>query len=410
MKHAVHRFVPVLLVVVLALASVSSASAESATEVDRAAPSQAAVVHNWEQTSIDTIYKPPAGMTPTPIPVGVLYLGFTSLAMYRAAQAAGYARASQVAAIAVAAHDVLVAYYPDTAGLDEKLAASLSSVPDGWAKQRGTAIGAFVAHRLIKSREDDGRNDTSIVYSKPPQPGIWQPQPAEMLAPWLGFVDPLVLRAGIKVDGPDPINSMAYAFDYQEVKRIGAKDGADRTQSQTDTALFFNSNSAIMVSEALLDYLNENPLGLRETARLFAVAHSAMADAIITCWRLKYEVGFWRPNQAIQGAASDGNPATIPDTSWEPLLPTPPYSDYVSGHGCLTGPAIQAIRNTLGEETALTLHSYPTNSDKPYPNLSSIEFDTFHARIWGGLHFRDAMEDAYYIGHEAADRVQRQLR
>jgi len=205
MKHAVHRLVPVLLVVVLALASVSSASAESATGVDRAAPSQAAVVHNWEQTSIDTIYKPPAGMTPTPIPVGVLYLGFTSLAMYRAAQAAGYARASQVAAIAVAAHDVLVAYYPDTAGLDEKLAASLSSVPDGWAKQRGTAIGAFIAHRLIKSREDDGRNDTSIVYSKPPQPGIWQPQPAEMLAPWLGFVDPLVLRAGIKVDGPDPI-------------------------------------------------------------------------------------------------------------------------------------------------------------------------------------------------------------
>ena len=135
-----------------------------------------------------------------------------------------------------------------------------------------------------------------------------------------------------------------------------------------------------------------------------------MSDALITCWRLKYDVGFWRPFQAIHGADTDGNPATTPDPGWAPLIANPPYSDYVSGHGCLTSPAVQTIRRLLGENTTLTLHSYNTKADRTYPTLGAIEHDAFHARIWGGLHFRTAMEDAYAIGHEAADEILGKLR
>ena len=136
------------------------------------------------------------------------------------------------------------------------------------------------------------------------------------------------------------------------------------------------------------------------------------SDAIITCWRLKYEVGFWRPFQAIHAADTDGNPATAPDPSWTPLIANPPYSDYVSGHGCLTSPTVQIIRRTLGENTPLRLHSYSTliqRTDRDYRTLGAIEHDAFHARIWGGLHFRTAMEDAYAIGHTAADQVLHRL-
>lgn len=146
------------------------------------------------------------------------------------------------------------------------------------------------------------------------------------------------------------------------------------------------------------------------TPRLFAVMHTAMSDAIILCWRLKYDVGFWRPFQAIQAAETDGNPATTADPTWTPLIPNPPYSDYVSGHGCLTAPAVQAIRRTLGERTPLTLHSYVTNTERTFANLRDLEHDAFYARIWGGLHFRTAMDDAYAIGHAAADQVLRRLR
>ena len=136
--------------------------------------------------------------------------------------------------------------------------------------------------------------------------------------------------------------------------------------------------------------------------------HGAMTDSVITCWRLKYD-GFWRPFQAINGTPDDdGNPATVEEPGWAPLIPNPPYPDYVSGHACVTGPQVETIRRMLGEETSLTLHSTNPLSlqpDRTFATLSEIEFDAFHARIWGGLHFRDAMEDGYYIGHTAARRA-----
>ncbi len=92
------------------------------------------------------------------------------------------------------------------------------------------------------------------------------------------------------------------------------------------------------------------------------------------------------------------------------LIPNPAYADYTSGHGCVTGSSIQAIRHLLGEGTPLTLHSANVPTDVAYRNLRSIERDALMARIWGGLHFRDAMEDAYTIGHRAADLAVAKLR
>jgi hypothetical protein len=84
----------------------------------------------------------------------------------------------------------------------------------------------------------------------------------------------------------------------------------------------------------------------------------------------------------------------------------PNYSDYVSGHGCLTGPAVQVIRRSLGETAQRELRSvnFP-NNPRTYARLTDLEFDAFHARIWGGFHFRKAMTDAYEIAHRTADAV-----
>ena len=79
-------------------------------------------------------------------------------------------------------------------------------------------------------------------------------------------------------------------------------------------------------------------------------------------------------------------------------------------HGCLTAPAVAGHPPDLGERTSLTLHSYVTNTDQTFASLRDLERDAFYARIWGGLHFRTAMVDAYSIGHTAADQVLRKLR
>lgn len=381
------------------------------------------VLHDWERTAISTIFQLPEALgkrdpliAATPVAVGVPYLGFASVAMYRAVQGADRKHGSAAAAVAQSGHDVLVEYYPMwEPELNARLQASLAAIPDGWAKYRGIEAGQRAATSMIRSRAHDGRNDPRYVYTKTAAPGVWPAvadPPAGMLAPWLGFMDRLVVNRPVKVDGPDALTSAQYAADYREAKSLGGATKSSRTPTQTDTAVFFNSNSAAMVGEGVLAYLDSHPLSLEDTARLFARMHGSMTDAVVTCWRLKYEVGFWRPAQAIPGAGSDGNPATIPDPTWTPLIPNPPYSDYVSGHGCLTAPAVQIVRRTLGETTSLTLHSYsaPTNKDWTFPNLSDIEDKAFSARIWGGLHFRTAMVDAYDIGHQTADQVWRRLR
>jgi len=396
----------IVTLLVMAIAGIAAAAPATAAH-PHSSPGSSSVIRDWERISLRTIYTDAA----TPIPIGVPYLGFVSLAMYNAVQATDRKHGSAAAAAAQAAHDVLAAYFSAWAApLQADLEASLKAIPGrGAAKERGIEAGARAARAMVESRVGDGRNDTSIVYTKTAAPGVWPavspPPVGGMLAPWLGFVDPLVLRRSIRVDGPDPLTSAEYTADYNEAKSLGRATGSARTQAQSDTALFFNSNSAIMVAEGVLDYLDDRPMSLRDTARMFARMHSSMTDAVITCWRLKYEVGFWRPAQAIPGADSDGNPATISDSSWTPLIANPPYSDYVSGHGCLTAPAVQIVRRTLGENTRLTLHSDSSNTDWKFKNLSDIEDKAFHARIWGGLHFRTAMEDAYYIGHQTANRV-----
>ncbi len=401
-----------LLTIPLLALTTTETSGQARERSPRAAAAESPqVVLDWERILMQTVY--PA----TPIPNGVPLLGFTSVAMHDAVKKSmRRTRSSETAAVARAAHDVLVHYFPASAAtLDGHLATSLASVSDAVARHRGQLAGAAAATEMLASRVGDGYGDDTIHYAMPPGIGVWQPMPpaTDMLAAWLGSLKPLVVRRQVRVDGPDPLRSRRYATDFNEVKRHGgeAATGSERSQRQTSTALFFNSNSATMVSDALVRYLESGKghLSLARTALLFARIHAAMTDSVIQVWRLKRDVGFWRPFEAIAGAGADGNPRTKPQAGWAPLLGYPPYSDYVSGHASLTGPAVEVIRRTLGERTKLELTSVNSPTPRTYPTLRAVEWNAFHSRIWGGLHFRDAMVDGYRIGHVTARRVMQKL-
>ncbi len=340
-------------------------------------------------------------------------MGYASMAMYDATRTSlDRRRSSEAAAVAVAAHGVLSHHFPTNAALGPNMLASLAAEPDGAPKDRGIRIGEAAARRLLASRADDGYGDPDVHYTKPPGVGVWQPTPpaTDMLAAWIGSMDPLVVPRPVRVDGPDPLDSPEYAADYREVKRLGSATSSARRPGQTLTALFYNANSATMVGDALVRRLQERPMGVRRTARIFAAMHASMTDTLIRCWQLKRDVGLWRPSQAIAGAAEDGNPATRPEAGWTPLVPNPPYSDYVSGHACLTAPAIETIRQLMGERTTLELASVYAPRARVYRNLGAIERQALMARIWSGLLFRDAMEDGYTLGHRTARRVLTLLR
>ena len=134
--------------------------------------SSATVALKWQQIAQRTVYAPPS----TPIPSSALYFGFTSLAMDAAVSRARAPGVSASAAAAVAAHDVLVAYFPaSTAPLDDDLAAS--AVDHLRRSGRATA-----AQRSVGPPRPPWwpvaaatAANAAVVYCRDPAPGIWQP-------------------------------------------------------------------------------------------------------------------------------------------------------------------------------------------------------------------------------------------
>jgi len=352
-------------------------------------PESAEVALAWQGTALTTVPFSPAKS---------LYLAFTSRAVDKAVtHSLRAANSSETAAVAQAAHDVLKEYFPGaSANLDARLAESLAGVPNGPAEDKGVAIGAEAAAEQIASRVGDGRNDASIVYSASPGIGVWT-DTRPMATPWYGFVDRVAGGRPVPVDGPDPVGSPAYRADLAEVQADG-EAGADAAKAATAT--FFNVDAFALYRNGLIAHLRANPIGLAATTALFADLDVASAEAMRQVWRHKFTVGFWRPVAAI--TSDDGDPQTTPDSGWTTVLPTPPYPEYPSGHGALTASFAEAVRCHLGE---IPLTVSGAGAPRTYSSLSAMEGQALLSRIWGGIHFRDAMEDAYLLGHSVARQV-----
>jgi hypothetical protein len=384
-----------------------TARASTGPQDDHVKAAEAAVL--WQRIAVRTIW---SETVPTPAPpVGSMYLTFTSLAVHDAAQEARRrGRVAATAAVATAAHDVLWEYFPASrTNLDADLAATMARIPDGAKADGGAEIGAAAADAMIASRVGDGRFDPAIVYQKTPGPGVWQPAPGGGMAlAWLGFLDPVVDIEPVALDGPDPIGSPAYAADYAEVAAIGSTTSTTRTEEQTTISRFFANNVNGAYRVAVCDVLDQEPMGLVPTTRLFARMDAAVLTSFIRTFRLKYDLGYWRPYEAIAAADTDGNPATAPIPGWTSLNTNPAYSEYTSGHAAATSPWAEVVRQTLGDDTPLVIRA--AGQVRSYPTVSALEHDALHARIWGGLHFRDAMDDGYHLGHTTAHRVMAAIR
>ena len=110
---------------------------------------------------------------------------------------------------------------------------------------------------------------------------------------------------------------------------------------------------------------------LSENARLLATLNLAIADAAISCWDAKYFYEFWRPVTAIRldDADGDGNPD---DPNWTPLVVTPAFPEYTSGHSSVAGAAATVLVDYFGEDTPFVLESQEEpNRVRYYPNFTS---------------------------------------
>jgi hypothetical protein len=403
----------VVAVLVTSLAGTATAAPTAATTTS----DDPTVITDWNAIAVTTL----AGDTTKQPIEAFLYTAFVQAAVYDAVVGVKgryepysfHARArrgtsAQAAAVA-AAHKVLVTYSPYAqATLDAAYAASLAQLPDGQAKDRGIAFGTRAAEHLIRLRANDGR-DATIPFTQPPAPGVWRPTPPSFLpfsAPQLGFVTPLLVRSATQFGPPKPpkLTSARYTRDFNEVKALGSSTSTERTAAQTDTARFFSGNALVQYNATLRDQVTVRDLDIVEAARMFAAVDMNVADGVISVWYAKYVYGYWRPVTAINLADTDGNPATVADPSWTPLLATPPYPDYPSGYNVVNAAVTHSLENLFHtRHLQLTLISTAVPGvERHYDSGRVLRRDVVDARIWLGIHFRFADTAARDMGRRIA--------
>ncbi len=319
------------------------------------------------------------------------------------------------AAAAGAAQQVLTYFYPERARKFDALYEN--SVPtDSESVRRGLALGRYVAKEILKWRSEDG-SDQEVRYVPGDKPGQWRPTPptfTKALVPHWPNVTCFALRRGFQFrsDGPPKMTDKAYTEAFAEVKRLGRKTDSDRTRDQTEIAHFWEDGSGTVTppghwNHIAQDISRQQRLSLIENARLFALLNVAFADAGIACWDCKYHFSLWRPVYAIREADRDGNSDTTADRDWEPLLITPPFPSYTSGHSSFSGAGARILAGVIGSDT----FRFESTSDglpgvtRRFTSFWAAAQEAGMSRIYGGIHWQFDNTDGLRCGKLVAEHV-----
>ena len=437
-----------VLLALTAAAALAAAASTGTTRNAAAALPPGNTVTQWNKIAEDTVVGSGAFQAE-----GFIYMAYASTAVYNAVVAieGGYepldstitapAGASVECAVVEAAYRTLRYYFSSfpvlVANLDADYAEALSPsnldgcTADGGA---GTGVGLAAADQVISNRttgpNPDGRltpiGVTSSFPTLPPGPGVWRLTPpfAAPQTPWVANVRPFVLQGlgQFLSDPPPSLQSNEWVEAFNEIKAYGAANSSVRSDEQTNLARFELANVVRQYNRVGRDIAAARGLGLLETARLASMVNLVGADALGSALYAKYHYLFWRPVTAIDPAAviadsfgpvpgyDDGNPATVEQTGWRPLLTTPNHPEYPCAHCVITSAMAEVFSSFLGTNRIdLDIHGFDPAG--PAGNLdavvhfgtaSELRREIIDARIWAGLHYRFSGVAGVVLGRKVA--------
>lgn len=144
-------------------------------------------------------------------------------------------------------------------------------------------------------------------------------------------------------------------------------------------------------------------LSFDSSVQVLALEGITLMDAFISCWDEKYRSNGIRPETYINRYI---------DNKWMPFLQTPPFPEYPSGHAVLSNASATVLTYLLGEKFA-----YTDDSEIPY-GVGPRSFKSFIqaaeeasiSRFYGGIHFRDAIENGNKQGRAVGADIVKKLK
>jgi hypothetical protein len=328
--------------------------------------------------------------------------------------------ASARAAAVQAAYTSLSRLYPNQQSTFDaarvvSLAAILSN-KGGWHEEQrlqsavdlGIQWGQKVADGIWAWRSTDGFTPPPAPFTGGTNVGEWRPTPPALLSgrgfqfsymtPWV-MVSPSQFRPA----GPPALSSARYAEVLNEIKAYGSISSSVRTADQTLYSIFWQGAPGRAWSRVAISLGAERHTTLLQNALVLAALNLAVADAAIAAFEAKYHYVSWRPISAISLADTDGNPATIADPNWTPLIVTPAHPEYPSAHSSVTAAAIVVLAHYFGENSSIIVDSEVSPGIvRSFSDFASAQVELNNARVYGGIHFRTACDDGQATGTAVA--------
>jgi hypothetical protein len=257
-------------------------------------------------------------------------------------------------------------------------------------------------------------------YTVTDEPGRWVPTaPAYLNAvePNWGKIRPFTLDSAsqFRPAPPPPFDTTAGAPFYRQVRAVW-KTGRELTPEQRAIAAFWDCNPYVMNlhGHVMVFTKKVSPGGhwmgitgiasrqsgadLTLSARAYAEVSVAVADGFLSAWEEKYRSNLVRPESVIRAGM---------DSEWEPLLQTPPFPEYPSGHSVISNAAAEVLTSLFGEPFAFadsteSRFGLPTRS---FGSFREAAAEAAISRLYGGIHYPMSVQ----VGLEEGKRVGRQV-
>jgi hypothetical protein len=286
---------------------------------------------------------------------------------------------------------------------------------------RSLQYGGAVADAVLKWAGEDGYKGTrGMRYTVLADPGKWKPTPPaymDAVEPYWFRIRPFVLDSCSQFKPAIPhkfdlAKGSPFYRQVMEVYEISNK----LSPEQKAIASFWDCNPFVMHQTGHVMYATKkiSPGGhwiniaavaakkaradLMKTVEAYTLVSLSLADGFISCWDEKYRSGVVRPETVINASI---------DKDWQPLLQTPPFPEYPSGHSVISTAAAVVLTSLYGDAFAFT------DSTEVAFGLPSRHFTSFHAaareaaisRLYGGIHYMPAIKNGEEEGRQVGELV-----
>jgi hypothetical protein len=272
---------------------------------------------------------------------------------------------------------------------------------DGMAEDvvaRSVALGQAVAAQILAWAATDGgavikNMGFPMEYSPGTRPQDWVPtnlirlQQAPLLPHWAQN-RPFALPAADACDAPPhPAYDETPGSDFHAAALEVYETARTLTEEQRLVARFWSDDPMLTPTPAghwiaiVLQIAERDSLPVEVISGTLAKLGVAQADAFISCWSTKFKYNLLRPVSYIRRHI---------DPAWEPLLITPPFPEYTSGHSTQSGAAATVLTAALGENFAFddATHEDEGLPIRSFPSFAAAAEEAAVSRLYGGIHFR----------------------